>query len=445
MEDSQSASTNLSSKRHSRNASYNRTASSTSEASNIPLPSTPFSPPKPQSRTPEPPLLPPSPPPKDFSYLQRPGIFHPLSNLVLNPFPASSPNANCSLKPGHPPPFRTPAHTPPLTPSTPLPTLLAAHAYRLAAISSATTLSTTPSGSLPPSQIFSLFYTRLASLVLLNLTPLAAQESKVLEDIHSPFYREPSTATGHNILPWELRVLVVRLQGVAGGDLKRSIVGYYELARDARREVVEAENAEEKQLWKDRLRECGIAVGNCLVEMGDLGGARRHFEGLRGRGEGRGNEDEVLDARLALISLKLGDVDAARRYLEATEGEDGKEIIRPLISMADGRYEDAVEEWRALRGGPHDTVAAQNLAVCLLYAGKLDETSSLLTALVDAGHSFHALTFNLATVYELSSERSRAKKMELAEKVAGSMIVDGKSEEGGGSVWAERGDADFKL
>lgn len=170
---------------------------------------------------------------------------------------------------------------------------------------------------------------------------------------------------------------MVRLQGVAWGDLKRSIVGYYELGRDARREVVGAEGVEERQLWKERLRECGIAVGNCLVEMGDLGGARRHFEGLRGRGEGKGNEDEILDARLALISLKLGDVDAARRYLgakeEATKGEDGKEIIRPLISMADGRYEDAVEEWRALRGGPHDTIAAQNLAVCLLYAGKLDE------------------------------------------------------------------------
>ena len=73
------------------------------------------------------------------------------------------------------------------------------------------------------------------------------------------------------------------------------------------------------------------------------------------------------------------------------------------------------------------------------------QTSTLLTALVDAGHSFHALTFNLATVYELSSERSRAKKMELAEKVAGSMIVDGKSEDREGSVWAERANADFKL
>lgn len=176
---------------------------------------------------------------------------------------------------------------------------------------------------------------------------------------------------------------MVRLQGIAGGDLKRSIVGYYDLGRDARREVGGAKSEEERQLWRERLRECGVAVGNCLVEMGNLGGARRHFEGLRGRGEGnaKGNEDKVLDARLALICLKMGDVDAARRYLgakeEAIEGEDGKEIIRPLISMAEGRYEDAVEEWRALRGGPHDTVAAQNLAVCLLYVGKLHEVRNL--------------------------------------------------------------------
>lgn len=68
--------------------------------------------------------------------------------------------------------------------------------------------------------------------------------------------------------------------------------------------------------------------------------------------------------------------------------------------------------------------------------------------MVDAGHSFHALTFNLATVYELSTERSRAKKMELAEKIAGSMITveeQSDGEDGRGSVWAERGNVDFKL
>lgn len=73
----------------------------------------------------------------------------------------------------------------------------------------------------------------------------------------------------------------------------------------------------------------------------------------------------------------------------------------------------------------------------------------LLTSLIDNGHSFHALTFNLATVYELRTERSRAKKLELAEKVAELMNVhtddDDEDAGHGRSAWAERGNVDFKL
>ena len=76
------------------------------------------------------------------------------------------------------------------------------------------------------------------------------------------------------------------------------------------------------------------------------------------------------------------------------------------------------------------------------------QTSELLTRLIDEGHSFHALTFNLATVYELCTERSRAKKAELAERVAERMKTERDGEpEGtdGGKRWTERSNADFKL
>lgn len=168
------------------------------------------------------------------------------------------------------------------------------------------------------------------------------------------------------------------LQGVGYGDLKRAVVGYFDLGRDCRREIARATEEEEGKVWRKRLAECGIMVGNCLVEMGDLSGARRHFKSLK-----RGREDEALDARLALICLKLGDVEGARMYLGAAgeegEGKDrGNGVMRPLITMAEGRYEDAVEEWRALRGGRWDTIATQNAAVCLLYAGKLEEVSYII-------------------------------------------------------------------
>lgn len=60
------------------------------------------------------------------------------------------------------------------------------------------------------------------------------------------------------------------------------------------------------------------------------------------------------------------------------------------------------------------------------------ETLELLDRLVEGGRSFHALTFNLATVFELCSERGRERKGELAGRVA-------EMSKG------ERGVVDFKL
>lgn len=57
-------------------------------------------------------------------------------------------------------------------------------------------------------------------------------------------------------------------------------------------------------------------------------------------------------------------------------------------------------------------------------------------------NSFHALTFNLSTIYELCTERSRTLKAVLAEKVAG--MVDIGENEGVVRGW-EKVNADFKL
>ena len=74
---------------------------------------------------------------------------------------------------------------------------------------------------------------------------------------------------------------------------------------------------------------------------------------------------------------------------------------------------------------------------------KIKKTTTLLTSLVGAGHSFRALTFNLATVYELCGENPQGKKIALAEQVAAGMRRK-DSEEGDGGV-EEKVNADFKL
>ncbi|MCJ1398497.1 hypothetical protein MMC11_001697 [Xylographa trunciseda] len=351
-------------------------------------------------------------PSADFSFLLQPSLYHPLTNFNT------------------PAPFRTSSHNP--TPSGPLPTLLSTGHFRPAATLAASLLTTPPLPTLP-ADIFPLLYVRLACLVLIGALPLAAQEAHALGDLSAPLYRHQRT--GAHLVPWELRVLAVQLAG--GGA--REVTGYYELAREARAEVLKA-SQEEREVWRGRLTDLGLRVAGVLVLMGDGGAAGRVLRGLRGDGM----QEETWRGRMGLLYLKIGDVKSARALIAppstattATDDDAYTAILRPLLSLAEGDADLAVSQLAALRDKtPSDPLLTQNLAVCLIYAGRLAEAQPLMEGLVDDGQSFQTLLFNLATVYELCSEKARGLKMELAGKVAG--------REGRPWGW-ERGEGDFKL
>lgn len=177
---------------------------------------------------------------------------------------------------------------------------------------------------------------------------------------------------------------------------------------------------------------------------------------------------------------------------------DPSAMLPSMIAIVEGRYADAADQLRALlksSGSHHSssstTIILHNLAVCLFYTGHVDQTIRILESLIDGSssgqplhlssilsssdhetrgdeekavnasddnsaaaaaagiddeasssalqaRSFHALTFNLATCFEITSERAAAKKAELAERVMDRLRESGSR--------AERsGGADFKL
>ncbi|MCJ1307474.1 hypothetical protein MMC25_001120 [Agyrium rufum] len=364
---------------------------------------------------------------KDFGHLLLPDIFHPLSQLDL------------------PPPFRSSSKLPDST--TPLDQLLSGGHFRQAAINAAEALTKSTSSTDAP-QIFSLFYIRLASVCIINADLLAAQESKALEDLNSSYYRNPLTDA--HLVPWELRVLGVRLQSIGYQDPRRGITGYYELAREARVEAQKARDSVEKALWKARLEDLGIRVANALIEMSDLPTAARHLESLK-ISKGRGNSDQefLMTYRLILLYLRLGNVAAAKRHLSAASPPDSDTrsqlyhaIVLSLVHVAEGNYHSASKELssqaREAEDLPSQVVLSQNLAVCLLYEGKIAEARETLQSLIDQGNSLSTLLFNLSTIFELCSDRSKGMKLELAEKIA---TQDRNDQEFG---W-EKASADFKL
>ncbi|CCU74553.1 hypothetical protein BGHDH14_bgh01823 [Blumeria hordei DH14] len=341
---------------------------------------------------------------KDFSALLHPSLYHTLTPIDIPP-----PLRNLALQPDT---------------STSLTDLISSGHFRSAAVKAAQTL-TIPGQSLNPGEIFDLVYRRLACLTLCNQTAIAAQEVKALGDLNSAHYRDVDT--GKHLIPWELRLLAVRLQGIGFGDSRRSVMGYYELVDEARlnlsslkKEVnrnldeddVRKAIEREISLWEYRLGELGIRVASALIEMEDSEGATCFLASIQSCPSTR-----YLLSQRALLHLHLGDIAEAHRC-----APDDK-LILALSNMAAAQYNDAIKCWEELIDtNPNSKDLAlwkQNMAVSLIYLGRLDEARTFFESLLDDdGHTFHALTFNLSTVYELSTERSRALKITLAERVA---------------------------
>ncbi|OHW96982.1 tetratricopeptide repeat protein 15 [Colletotrichum incanum] len=356
---------------------------------------------------------------KDFSFLLRPEIYHNIN-------PVNVPVA-----------FRNSSKQPPA--DTSLEDLVAKGHFRAAAITAVQELTGTGSPeqrSVDPSdyhRIFSLLYTRLACLTLIDATPIAAQEVRALEDLNAGVYIDETT--GEHLVPWELRVLNVRLQALGFSDPRRSVMSYHDLAREAREQISKATTRHDnsaRELWKARLTDLGINVTGALIEMDDLAGAAHHLSTLKDCGDGK------MALSRALLWLHLGDTEAARRCVQDS-GEDGKHaetVVTALCQMADGEYDAALQSWQGLKEELVDEMVGVNLAVCLLYTGKLTEARSVFEDMVNTGYSSHTLLFNLSTTYELCTERNRYLKLRLVDKVAD---LDETSR-----GW-EKNNADFKL
>ncbi|KAM5354497.1 hypothetical protein ACJ41O_001144 [Fusarium nematophilum] len=356
--------------------------------------------------------------PKDFSFLLRPEIYHPLTPLNV------------------PVAFRNSQKQP--SPEAPLEELLNNGHFRAAAIAAVQELTGTgANGSIDPTdskRIFELLYTRLACLTLIDATPLAAQEVKALEDLND-IRKYIDETTGEHLVPWELRVLNVRLQALGFGDSRRAVMSYHDLAREARDRIGKAAAQHDnsaRELWKARLHDLGIQVAGALIELEDLTGAAHHLSTLRDQGDGK------MALSKALLWLHLGDSDSARACARqsAANDEDAQKLITALCDMADAEYESALEKWRDLKETIGDEMIGVNLAVCLLYLGRIQEGQEIMEGLVDAGLSSHTLLFNLSTMYELCTEKHRNLKLKLTERVA--------EMEASPAGW-EKMNSDFKL
>ncbi|KAK0932695.1 hypothetical protein LTR48_003825 [Friedmanniomyces endolithicus] len=294
------------------------------------------------------------------------------------------------------------------SPDTPLPALLrGSHFGRAAETAARDLLRCSPTDA---ESIFQLLYTRLACLVLVSRPDLAAQEASPLADLLA---RNPPSATEVVVLiPWELRLLLVRLKSLSSEDGgRRGVMALYGLAGEARTHLKQMhmdEDEREHALWSERLHDLGLRVADALVEMGELETAERHLDSLTGVAL-----DEIV-YRKAMLRIHVGDLRGAERYFSKLESGNRNDTLETLLKMADGQ--DATSRWQDLLAQrSDDDMVANNLAVSSLYAGNIMDARRILERTVSRSPASAGILFNINTVYELCSERAIDHKIDLAD------------------------------
>lgn len=311
-----------------------------------------------------------------------------------------------------PEPFLRSPQQPPL--GTPLTELLQHGHFRRAAETALTELLQCPPADAVA--ILQLLYTRLACLVLISRADLASHEAAPLADYLA------HNAVGSRelvpLIPWELRLLLVRLQTITASDGgRRSIMALYSLAGEVRTHIRDAHDRNDEDaasLWTARLHDLGLRVADTLVEMGELETATRHLDTLTDA------DPDELAYRIALLRLRVGDVQGAQNSIAKVQDEDVRASLEVVLDIARDDFAAVVtrlqEDMNA--NASRGALVANNLGVGLLYTGRILEARDVFTKLAEQSSAFQGLLFNLSTIYELCSERAGEQKMQLARQMA---------------------------
>ncbi|XP_027054432.1 uncharacterized protein LOC113681535 [Pocillopora damicornis] len=181
------------------------------------------------------------------------------------------------------------------------------------------------------------------------------------------------------------------------------------------------------ELWITREVRVLYSIGNCFLGMKDYSLAVTVFKSIMDKDPSC--EFNLLSG-IGRIYLQLGDLETAQSYFKQVESKATGDpnslssvvMNKGLLALSAGSYDEAHRHFvAATKLDPYSSVAINNVAVCLLFLGKLKEALSLLERIIwkdPETNLQEGLLFNLCAIYELESSHSMQKKQKLLELVA---------------------------
>ncbi|XP_030243033.1 trafficking protein particle complex subunit 12 [Drosophila navojoa] len=278
-----------------------------------------------------------------------------------------------------------------------------------------------------------LWFTRLALLAKLGEYELLQAEAEPFGQLNGPdvFYEHyPEMYMGKHgsIACFSFRLLLAELPIYLGKPhlaLDR-LSELHVISNEIKEHYDRLKNINAAEFWQRRAERVLQSIINCALMMKKFSMIDDIMGGmLLTRSTLSKEEQRALYSAWGRIYLQIGDIFGAeqkfavsRRLREINMSPDLRDLVdKGLIAVAKNDFPEAYLIFqKALHLDSGNTMILNNMGVCLLYAGKLKDAINLYERAINLNPQKslnESLLVNLSTLYELESNNSKAKKLNL--------------------------------
>ncbi|XP_037938493.1 trafficking protein particle complex subunit 12 [Teleopsis dalmanni] len=278
-----------------------------------------------------------------------------------------------------------------------------------------------------------LWFTRLALLAKLGEYELLQAEAEPFDQLNRPdvyyeFYPEMHNGKTGSIACFSFRLLLAELPIYLGNPQQAMdrLSELFVITNDISKYYKHTDNEVAAEFWNKREIRVLHSFINCAIIMKKYNLIDDIIRDMiLDRPELAKEERRALFSAWGRIYLQIGDIFGAeqkfaeaRRLREINSAPDLRDLVdKGLITLAKNDFPEAFAIFqKALHLESGNTMILNNMGVCLLYAGKLKDAINLYERAINLNPQKslnESLLVNLSTLYELESNNSKSKKLNL--------------------------------
>lgn len=281
-----------------------------------------------------------------------------------------------------------------------------------------------------------LWYTRISLLIKIGEYETARKEAEPFgqlnnSDMFYDFVEPQSFNSKKGSLPsFSFRLLLASDLLIKVGQHKealQNLISMLSVTRKIKNFFKSLEKAEEMEFWKEREIKVLCSIVSCALHLKNYDLVQQTFETLLKLPTLKQEFLFEVHSAWGKIFLQCGDIISAEAKFFAVNPLSPEEIIKAhvnkgLVAVAKNDFSEAHGFFsKAYEMNKRNVMVINNLAVCYLYNGKMHEAIKLYEQAIfsDPKSSLHeTLLLNCATLYELRSNESKKKKIELLKIVS---------------------------